>query len=55
MINHYKKNAKLVLSNGLIFPGYSFGNLGTAVEIVFNTGMTGYQELLLIQVIMGNY
>ena len=42
MINTYKKNAKLVLSNGIIFPGYSFGALGSAVgEIVFNTGMTG--------------
>ena len=47
MINNYKKNAKLVLSNGLIFPGFSFGNPGTAVgEIVFNTGMTGYQEVI---------
>ena len=47
MINPYKKNAKLVLSNGLIFPGFSFGTSGTAVgEIVFNTGMTGYQEVI---------
>ena len=47
MINPYKKNAKLVLSNGIIFPGFSFGASGTAVgEIVFNTGMTGYQEVI---------
>jgi carbamoyl-phosphate synthase small subunit len=47
MINPYKKNAKLVLSNGTIFPGFSFGASGTAVgEIVFNTGMTGYQEVI---------
>ena len=47
MINPYKKNAKLVLSNGIIFPGFSFGAYGTAVgEIVFNTGMTGYQEVI---------
>ena len=47
MINSYKKNAKLVLSNGIIFPGFSFGAMGTAVgEIVFNTGMTGYQEVI---------
>ena len=47
MINPFKKNAKLVLSNGNIFPGFSFGALGTAVgEIVFNTGMTGYQEVI---------
>ena len=47
MTNSYKKNAKLVLSNGTIFPGFSFGAFGTAVgEIVFNTGMTGYQEVI---------
>ena len=47
MINPFKKNAKLVLSNGTIFPGFSFGASGTAVgEIVFNTGMTGYQEVI---------
>ena len=47
MINPYKKNAKLVLSNGIIFPGFSFGAAGTAIgEIVFNTGMTGYQEVI---------
>ena len=46
MINHFKKNAKLVLNNGVVFPGFSFGASGTTVgEIVFNTGMTGYQEL----------
>ena len=47
MNNLYKKNAKLVLSNGIVFPGFSFGASGTAVgEIVFNTGMTGYQEVI---------
>ena len=47
MTNPYKKNAKLVLSNGIVFPGFSFGTSGTAVgEIVFNTGMTGYQEVI---------
>jgi len=47
MNNPYEKNAKLVLSNGIIFPGFSFGASGTAVgEIVFNTGMTGYQEVI---------
>jgi len=47
MINTYKKNAKLVLSNGIVFPGFSFGAPGTVVgEIVFNTGMTGYQEVI---------
>ena len=47
MINTYKKNAKLVLSNGIVFPGFFFGASGTAIgEIVFNTGMTGYQEVI---------
>ena len=47
MLNTYKKNAKLILNNGIIFPGFSFGASGTAVgEVVFNTGMTGYQETL---------
>jgi carbamoyl-phosphate synthase small subunit len=47
MINHYKKNSKLVLSNGTVFTGFSFGASGTAVgEVVFNTGMTGYQEVI---------
>jgi len=47
MNNPYKKNAKLVLSNGITFPGFSFGASGTAIgEIVFNTGMTGYQEVI---------
>ena len=47
MISSYKKNAKIVLSNGITFPGFSFGASGTVVgEIVFNTGMTGYQEVI---------
>ena len=47
-MNHpFKKNAKLVLSNGITFNGYSFGAIGSTVgEIVFNTGMTGYQEVI---------
>ena len=47
MDNPFKKKAKLVLNNGIIFPGFSFGASGTTVgEIVFNTGMTGYQEVI---------
>ena len=47
MNNTYKKKAKLVLSNGITFPAFSFGASGTTVgEIVFNTGMTGYQEVI---------
>ena len=47
-MNHpFKKNAKLVLSNGITFTGFSFGAIGSTVgEIVFNTGMTGYQEVI---------
>ena len=47
MNNLYKKNSKLILCNGITFPGFSFGAKGIAVgEIVFNTGMTGYQEVI---------
>ncbi len=38
---------KLILENGMSFEGKIFGELGDSVgELVFNTGMTGYQELL---------
>jgi len=40
-------SAKLVLEDGKVFHGNSFGALGQALgEIVFATGMTGYQETL---------
>ncbi|MEM9979992.1 MAG: glutamine-hydrolyzing carbamoyl-phosphate synthase small subunit, partial [Cyanobacteria bacterium P01_D01_bin.2] len=39
--------ALLVLADGSVFQGWSFGATGTVIgEIVFNTGMTGYQEVL---------
>ena len=39
--------ALLVLANGTTYRGWSFGAKGTTVgEVVFNTGMTGYQEVL---------
>lgn len=39
--------AKLILENGMVFEGRAFGYLQEAVgEVVFNTGMTGYQEIL---------
>jgi carbamoyl-phosphate synthase small subunit len=39
--------ALLVLEDGLAFRGRSFGAVGeTAGEVVFNTSMTGYQEIL---------
>ena len=39
--------AKLVLKNGIALEGRSFGYIGeTTGEICFNTGMTGYQEII---------
>ena len=39
--------AKLILENGVIFEGKAFGYLKENVgEVVFTTGMTGYQEVL---------
>ena len=36
--------AHLVLADGMVLSGVGFGHRGTAVgEVVFNTGMTGYQ------------
>jgi carbamoyl-phosphate synthase small subunit len=42
-----KQPAILVLADGSTYKGYAFGATGTAIgEVVFNTGMTGYQEVL---------
>ncbi|MBW4510907.1 MAG: glutamine-hydrolyzing carbamoyl-phosphate synthase small subunit [Scytonematopsis contorta HA4267-MV1] len=39
--------ALLVLADGSSYRGWSFGATGTAIgEVVFNTGMTGYQEVM---------
>src|ERR1035437_6913292 len=39
--------AKLVLEDGSVFNGYSFGSsLSTNGEVVFNTGMVGYPETM---------
>ncbi|MBP0013041.1 MAG: glutamine-hydrolyzing carbamoyl-phosphate synthase small subunit [Roseofilum sp. SBFL] len=39
--------ALLVLADGTAYRGWSFGATGTTLgEVVFNTGMTGYQEVL---------
>ena len=39
--------AKLILDNGIIFNGYALGKIGQSCgEVCFNTGMTGYQEIL---------
>lgn len=40
-------DAKIIMDDGTVIYGKSFGATGTAFgEIVFNTGMTGYQEIL---------
>lgn len=61
------KPALLVLADGHVFHGMSFGKIGIATgEICFNTGMTGYQEvftdpsytgqvLIMNSVHIGNY
>lgn len=42
-----KKDARLVLEDGSVWPGTSFGAKGTEIgEVVFNTSMTGYQEIM---------
>ncbi len=42
-----KKSALLVLEDGTVFHGEAIGAVGSAVgEVVFNTSMTGYQEIL---------
>ncbi len=42
-----KKESILALEDGLVFRGTSFGDEGEAYgEVVFNTSMTGYQEIL---------
>ncbi|MEO0373414.1 MAG: glutamine-hydrolyzing carbamoyl-phosphate synthase small subunit, partial [Cyanobacteria bacterium P01_A01_bin.17] len=41
------KPALLMLADGTSYRGWSFGAVGTTIgEVVFNTGMTGYQEVL---------
>lgn len=40
-------DAKLILEDGTVFTGYSFGSTKSAAgEVVFNTSMTGYPESL---------
>src|SRR5690606_3312005 len=42
-----RMQARLLLEDGTLFTGRSFGAEGTTVgEVVFNKGMTGYQEAL---------
>lgn len=42
-----KERAVLALEDGTVYYGYAFGHTGQSVgEVVFNTSMTGYQEIL---------
>ncbi len=42
-----EQKAQLILEDGTVFDGVAFGDVSQTVgEVVFNTGMTGYQELL---------
>jgi carbamoyl-phosphate synthase small subunit len=42
-----RTKALLVLADGTVFEGWNFGSEGEAIgEVVFNTSMTGYQEIL---------
>jgi carbamoyl-phosphate synthase small subunit len=66
-MSNTQQSAVLLLEDGNIFYGYSFGKKGTTTgEICFNTGMTGYQEvftdpsytgqvLIMNNVHIGNY
>ena len=43
------KDAYLILANGTVFKGKSFGCEGEVIgEIVFTTAMTGYEETLYV-------
>jgi len=42
-----KKDARLVLEDGSVWKGCAFGAKGTEIgEVVFNTSITGYQEIM---------
>lgn len=45
--DHMPHRAVLALADGKVFRGYGFGAEGEGIgEVVFNTSMTGYQEIL---------
>ena len=47
MFFDHECSAILLLQDGMFFEGISFGAVGTiSGEVVFNTGMTGYQEVI---------
>ena len=39
-------SGKLILQDGTVFHGHILNNFKATGEVVFNTGMTGYQEIL---------
>jgi carbamoyl-phosphate synthase small subunit len=42
-----RKPARLILEDGTVMHGRSFGAQGSTIgELVFNTSLTGYQEIL---------
>src|SRR5512138_1059943 len=42
-----RKTALLALADGTVYRGFAFGHEGEAEgEVVFNTGLSGYQEVL---------
>jgi carbamoyl-phosphate synthase small subunit len=42
-----ERRALLILEDGSVYPGFAFAGQGEALgEVVFNTGMTGYQEII---------
>jgi len=46
-VSEHTASALLVLADGTVLRGEAFGAMGTAIgEVVFNTGMTGYQEVM---------
>jgi carbamoyl-phosphate synthase small subunit len=47
MLLRKRPRAILVLEDGSVYRGYAFASSGeTLGEVVFNTGMTGYQEII---------
>ena len=51
-----KPDARLVLQDGSVWHGTSFGAAGVGVaEVVFNTALTGYQEILTDPSYRGQY
>ena len=47
LLKQQQSAALLVLEDGSVYRGYAFAGCGEAMgEVVFNTGMTGYQEII---------